>query len=408
MNAGDHSCSGKLSGVSRRKFMLSAGIGAVGAVTAGEARAKVPQKALPPEIHGSIEGGVLKRTLGRTGLKVSAIGLGTIPTFRAPRDQAIEVIKKSYDMGINYIDTARGYRNGYSEECIGEALQGVRKNVVIASKTRQFDSAEGTLKDIDTSLKLLKTDYVDIYCLHELCQEEEWEKSIGKNGALEGLKKAQKEGKIRFIGISGHRSDQLTKIVETGEMDVVIIPYNYVFDDANSDLWPACKKLNIGMVGIKPFGGCFLNQHALSLRWNLEQPLHVSVPGMWQIDEVVENTRHLREFLPLIDTEHTFLHEERQYWYYQLCRFCYQCEPCPNDIPYRSVVMMPLMLRRQGFELQLVERKMKFAYLNNMDKIDKCVQCGNCVDTCKYHLPIPEMMKEVSRNYYNPVKYYRI
>ncbi len=398
-----------LANVSRRGFLKSAGIGAVGTIAAGEAQARVPQADLPPQIHGFIEDGVLKRTLGRTGLKVSAIGLGTIPTFRAPVKQAVEVIKKSVDMGISYIDTARGYRDGYSEERVGEALQGgLRQKVVIASKTGKFDSAEKTLEDIDKSLKALKTDYIDIFCLHELCQEEQWEKATGPGGQLEGMKKAQKQGKVRFLGISGHRSGQLTKIAESGEMDVIIIPYNYVFDDANNDLWPTCQRLNIGMVGIKPFAGCFLNQHALSLRWNLEQPLHVSVPGMWQIDEVLENTRHLREFLPINETELTYLHEERQYWYYQLCRFCYQCKPCPNDIAYRSIIMMPLMLRRQGYELQLVERNMKYTYLNQMDSIDKCTQCGTCVSTCTYHLPIPEMMKDIRRNYYNPIKYYRV
>lgn len=393
--------------VGRRNFIKSAA-GALGTSLTVGAHAAVSSTQLPPEIHGFIEDGIVKRTLGRTGLKVSAIGLGTIPTFRAPKKQAVEVIKKSYDSDITYIDTARAYRNGYSEECIGEALKGVRHNVVIASKTKKFNSAEATEKDIDISLKALQTDYIDIYCLHELCQEEEWKKATGPKGELEGLKKAQKAGKIRFIGISGHRSDQLTEIAKTGEMDVIIIPYNYVFNDADDDLWPVCRELNIGMVGIKPFAGCFLNQHSLSLRYNLQKPLHVSVPGMWQVDEVIENSRHLREFLPLNETELSYLREERQYWYYQLCRFCYQCKPCPESIKYRSIVMMPLMLRRQGFELQLVERKMKFKYLNNMDKVEQCTNCGYCVETCKYHLPIPEIMREVKRNYYNPVKYYRI
>lgn len=392
----------------RRTFLKSAGIGALGTVVPGESKASVLQTQLPQEIHGFIENGVLKRTLGRTGLKVSAIGLGTIPIFRAPKDHAVAVIKKAYDSGITYIDTARGYRDGYSEECLGMALQGIRQNVVITSKTRKFDSAEGALKDVDLSLKLMKTDYVDIYAFHELCQEEEWKQVTAPGGALEGLKKAQAAGKIRFIGISGHRSDQLTKIVESGEIDVVTIPYNYVFDDANEDLWPACQKLNVGMVGIKPFAGCFLNQHALSLRWNLQQPVQVSVPGMWQIDEVIENTRHLREFLPVNEQELTYLHEEREYWYYQLCRFCYQCKPCPNGIEYRSIVMMPLMLRRQGFDFQLADRKLKFKYLVDMDNSEKCTQCRTCIDTCKYHLPITDMMKEIKRNYYNPIKYYRI
>jgi uncharacterized protein len=146
---------------------------------------------LPKVIHGAMENGVLKRTLGRTGLKVTAIGLGTIPTFRAPKAQAVEVIRKSVDLGINYIDTARAYRKGYSEERIGVALKGIRQKVVIATKTRDFGSAEGAMKDVETSMKTMATDYVDIYCVHELCQEKEWEQSIAPEGALAGLKKAK-------------------------------------------------------------------------------------------------------------------------------------------------------------------------------------------------------------------------
>ena len=127
-----------------------------------------------------------------------------------------------------------------------------------------------------------------------------------------------------------------------------------------------------------------------------------------QVDEVIENTRHLREFLPLNETESFNIWEERQYWYYQLCRFCYQCKPCPQGINYRSIVMMPLMLRRQGFELMLIERKRKFRYLNDMDKAEQCNECGHCVETCKYHLPIPDLIKEAKRNYYNPIKYYKV
>ena len=394
--------------VDRRTFCKAAGLGTLGLMTLGAERPAEASTELPPVIHGAMENGVLKRTLGRTGLKVTAIGLGTIPTFRAPKALAVEVIRKSVDSGINYIDTARAYRKGYSEERIGVALKGIRQKVVIATKTRDFGSAEGAMKDVEISLKTMATDYVDIYCLHELCQEKEWEQSIAPEGALAGLKKAKKEGKIRFIGISGHRSAQLTKIVETGEIDVVIIPYNYVFNDADADLWPACQKLNVGMVAIKPFAGGFLNQHSLSLRWNLQHPPHVSVPGMWQVDEVTQNARHLREFLPVTETELAYLHEERQYWYYQLCRFCYQCQPCPQGIDYRTMVMMPLMLRRQGFELVLVENENKLKYLNEMDKIDKCTKCHTCINTCPYHLPITDLIQDVKRTYYSPVKYYKI
>ena len=170
------------------------------------------------------------RNLGRTGLKVTAIGLGTIPTFRAPRAQAVEVIRKSVDLGINYIDTARAYRKGYSEERIGEALKGVRQKVVIATKTRTFDSGEGALKDVETSLKTLGTDHIDVIQLHNLVDEAEWQTALGPGGALEALVEARDRGWVRFIGITGHGTrvaDMHRRSLECFPFDSVLLPYNF-------------------------------------------------------------------------------------------------------------------------------------------------------------------------------------
>ena len=392
--------------VDRRTFFKAAGAGALGTLAAGEIRAESETGQLSPEIHGFVENGILKRTLGRTGLKVSAIGLGTIPLFRAPEKQARDVIKKSIDMGINFIDTARYYRDGFSEDRIGEVTPGIRKNLVLLSKSP--NRTDKITEDVEKSLKALKTDYIDVYCFHSLDKEDQWEKVLGEKGALEGLKKTQQAGKIGFIGISGHRSDFLTKVISSGEIDVVVTPFNFVFDDGLHDLIPKAKELNVGFAGIKPFAGCFIQHAELSLRWILQQEIDVTVPGMWQLEEVVENTRLLRNPQPLVDTEREFLHEERQVMYYELCRFCNVCKPCPNKVPFLKIVMTPLMLRRQGLALELGERKQKKPLLNAFDKMNDCTECGGCVESCKYHLPIPELMANVKRQYYNPVKYYKI
>jgi len=385
----------------RRKFLKSAGILSAGAllgrnVKSAEmaATASSPGRALEP------------RVLGRTNLKVAPIGLGTIPLFRAPRDQAIEVVRKAEELGINYIDLARGYRRGLSEEWVGEAIKGRRDKFVLVTKA--MDRTAKIESSVDQSLKALQTDYIDVYCFHSLMQDEEWKTVIGPGGAMEALKKAQQQGKIRFIGISGHRSDQFTEIIKGGDIDLVIMIFNFVFDDALEDLLPTAKKLNIGFAAIKPFAGCFLNQHELSLRWILEHPVDVVVPGMWQIDEVIQNARVMREFTPLNETEREFLAEEKKYWYYRLCRVCYQCKPCPQGVPYTSLLLLPLFLRRNGFFLTLVENKGKFKYLNEMDKIEKCDRCGLCIETCKYHLPIPDLIRDVKQTYYDVIKLYRV
>ena len=386
-----HSCD-------RRSFFKTTGLAAAGVLVSAQA---VPgaQKGKPAGLD------LPKRTLGRTGLKVAPIGLGTIPLFQASKELFISVVDKCQELGMNYIDLARGYHKGINEEYAGEALKGKRGKFVITTKSTDY--TKKIIEDVDKSLKALKTDYIDIYCFHELCQEEQWQTVISPDGAMNALKKAREQGKIRFIGISGHRSDQLTEIIKTGDIDVVILPFNFVFDDALKDLCPETRKRNIGLVGIKPFAGCFLNQHELSLRWILEQPFDLVTAGMWQIDEVIQNARVMHEFSPLTDSEREHLKEERQYWYYQLCRFCYQCKECPQGVPYRSVVMMPLMLRRQGFRVALGDGG-KNKYLNEMDKVLKCTNCGFCTETCKYHLPVPELMRNARRTYYEVVKTYGV
>ena len=385
----------------RRGFLKNAGL-----LSAGTLLNKNLLTASPAPQAGS-PGKILEpRTLGRTGLKVAPIGLGTIPLFRAPREQAIEVVRKAEELGINYIDLARGYRRGLAEEWVGEAIKGRRDKFVIVTKSTEYS---GKISEhVELSLKALQTDYIDVYCFHSLMQDEQWKKVIGPGGAMEALKMAQKQGKIRFIGISGHRSDQFTEIIKGGDIDLVIMIFNNVFDDALYDLLPTAKKLNVGFAGIKPFAGCFLNQHELSLRWILEHPVDVTVPGMWQVEEVIQNTRVLREFVPVNDTEREFLGEEKKFWYYRICRVCYQCKPCPQGIPYAEIFMLPLFLRRNGFYLTLEENKGKFKYLNEMDKIEKCDNCGLCIETCKYHMPIPEIIRDVKRTYYDVIKLYKV
>jgi len=399
----DNGTPGSSSG--RRNFLKNAGLISAGALlnkNAFPASAAPPPPAAPAAIGKPLE----PRTLGRTGLKVAPIGLGTIPLFRAPRDQAIDVVRKAGELGINYIDLARGYRNGLAEEWVGEAIKGQRDKFVIVTKSTNYTS--GIADHVDLSLKALQTDYIDVYCFHSLMQDAQWQTVIGPNGAMEALKRAQKAGKIRFIGISGHRSDQFTEIIKGGDIDLAIMIFNYVFDDALADLLPAAKKLNVGIAGIKPFAGCFLNQHELSLRWILEHPIDVTVPGVWQTEEVIANTRLLREYTALNDSEREYLSEEKKYWYYRICRVCYQCKECPQGVPYVSIFMLPLMLRRNGFYLTLEENKGKFKYLNEMDKVDKCNNCGLCVETCKYHMPIPDIIRDVKRTYYDVVKLYKV
>jgi len=172
----------------RRKFLKNAGLLSAGALLNNGAIQAAGQT--PPPAASTWSGRPLEpRTLGRTGLKVAPIGLGTIPLFRAPRDQAIDVVRAAGDLGINYIDLARGYRRGLAEEWVGEAIKGRRDRFVIVTKSTDYTSK---ISDhVELSLKALQTDYIDVYCFHSLMQDEQWKTVIGPNGAMEALKRAQ-------------------------------------------------------------------------------------------------------------------------------------------------------------------------------------------------------------------------
>ncbi|MEM2849423.1 MAG: aldo/keto reductase, partial [Candidatus Bathyarchaeia archaeon] len=194
-----------------------------------------------------------KRSLGRTGLKVSVVGFGGIPIIARSRAEAEKVVRYAYERGITYFDTARYY--GDSEEKIGAALKDVRDDVVLATKTIQR-TREGAAKDLKQSFRNLQTDRVDIVQLHMIESEEELARVTISDGVLNALKEARSQGKIDYIGITGHNPYILAKAIMTGEFDTVQVPLNVLERRALEGLIPVARKLNVGVVIMKPLGGC--------------------------------------------------------------------------------------------------------------------------------------------------------
>ena len=180
-------------------------------------------------------------TLGRTGLVVTRLGTGGAYCETADGYQA------ALDCGVNYMDTARAYRDGDDERVIGNAIQGRRHELILATKTAQRD-AEGARRDLETSLRLLRTDYIDIYQLHHLNTEEERNRALGANGALEAVQKARAEGLIRFIGVTGHDWEQIQQAVATGFFDTVLCWYNCAMKEPEGTVFPEARRHNTGVV----------------------------------------------------------------------------------------------------------------------------------------------------------------
>jgi aryl-alcohol dehydrogenase-like predicted oxidoreductase len=191
-------------------------------------------------------------TLGRSGLKVKVLGFGGIPIQRVSEEEAISVVRRCHELGINYYDTARGYTN--SEERIGKALEGIRDEVFLATKSGRR-TADELLAELETSLRNLRTDWVDVYQLHGVSSREAWEQIKGSGGALEAMYQALDEGRIRHLGITSHDPAILAEIVREDIFETIMIPYNYLTPKPEEELLPLCREMDVGTIVMKPFGG---------------------------------------------------------------------------------------------------------------------------------------------------------
>lgn len=335
-----------------------------------------------------------KRVLGRTGMEVSVIGLGGIPIIRASKSEGVRVVKRALDLGINYFDTARGYGQGKSEDVMGAGLRGRREECFIASQTGAPD-AEGAMKHVEETLEAMKVDVVDLYKCHGVITPENLEKVMAPGGAMDGLKKAQEQGKVRFVGMSGHRPEVLADACRTGAVDAVLVTFNFVNDAAIEKLLPVAKEHNVGVTVMKGLGGSLFQHPDLCLRWLLEHDIAEISVGMWKVSEVEQNVMVGRDPQPLNEEERQWLADERARWNKSYCRLCYTCEPCPKGVDVRGLMILELNYRRLGRQIMMVERKVgeQIAALNH------CHACQTCAVKCDYDLPIQKLMKEVQRTY---------
>ena len=331
------------------------------------------------------------RILGKTGLKVSVIGFGGIPVQRITKEEAIKVIERAEELGINFIDTARGY--GISEVFIGEALKGRREKWIIASKTMARDKA--TMKtEIDISLNNLNTDYIDLYQFHNVRTMEDYEKILSENGAYAALQEAKLVEKVRHIGITSHSIDVLKIAVESHKFDTIMYPYNIVETQAD-ELFKRASELNIGVIAMKPMAGGALTDGTIAMKFVLENKcVTIAIPGMASIKEVEENSKVGNNFLPLTIEEREKATKDASELGEEFCRRCGYCAPCPQEIDIPTVFVVSGYKERYDLATWAEER------YHAMKKTAKdCVECGACEEKCPYNLPIRKMLKVVKKTF---------
>jgi hypothetical protein len=322
---------------------------------------------------------------GNTGMNVSEVGFGCIPIIRLQASEAVKVLRHAYDKGINFYDTANMYRD--SEAKIGEALSPFRDKIFIASKTTRRDAA-GLRENLENSLRMLKTDYLDLYQFHQVANDTEWEKITREGGAWEEAQKAKEEGKIRFLGVSSHNLPMAIKLVKTGLFSTIQFAFNFIETDAQEQLHPYARENGIGILIMKPFAGGVIDNAAIAFKYLRQSPSILPIPGY-------DSTKSVDEIVSFYDHPNTVTEDDKRIMerYRRelgevFCRRCEYCQPCPNGVIITPAMGYPIVTSRMSPSVSV--NFLKIA----MESVPKCTECGLCVEKCPYELPIPELLKK--------------
>ena len=322
-------------------------------------------------------------TLGKTGLKISRMGFGGIPIQKVDVPAVRTLMEAMRECGVNYIDTARGYT--VSEQYIGEALEGMRDRFVLATKS-MARTKEAMEKDIETSLRNLRTDHIDLYQVHNPSLSD-LETVVAPGGALEALLEAKAAGKIGHIGVTAHMATVFEKALSMDWVETVMFPYNIV-ETQGEALMRRCTEQNVGFIVMKPLAGGALEDAALAMRFIAQNPdVSVVIPGMYAVGELEQNLAAMENEAPLSGEELAKIDQIRAELGTQFCRRCNYCQPCAAGIGISGIFVLEGYLKRYGLGDWA---KARYAAMGK--KAGDCIGCGACEARCPYQLPIREML----------------
>lgn len=328
-------------------------------------------------------------TLGKTGIKAQKQAFGCLPIQRISKEDAVALLHRAYDGGMNYFDTARAYSD--SEEKVGAAFAGMRDKVFIATKTGAT-TAEGMWKDLEQSLRMLQTDYIDVYQFHNpaFCP-----KPGGEDGLYDAALEAKKQGKIRHIAITNHRLAVAHEAIDSGLYETLQFPYSYLAGPQEQELVDKCKATNMGFIAMKGLAGGLIRDGMVAAAFMEQQPTVLPIWGVqhqWELDEFLSC---IHEAPAMTAERQAVIDHDRKELSGDFCRGCGYCMPCPMGIKINDCARMSLMLRRAPTSGWLSEEWQK-----EMKKIETCLHCNHCSSKCPYGLDTPRLLKENYDNYW--------
>ncbi|MCQ2405623.1 MAG: aldo/keto reductase [Oscillospiraceae bacterium] len=311
-----------------------------------------------------------------------------MPVQRADVDTAVKILRRAYEGGMTFFDTARAYSD--SEMKIGLALSDVRDKIHIATKT-MATTPEEFWKQLHTSLELLKTDYIDIYQFH--CVNRVYRPGDG-TGMYECMLEAKEKGLIKHIGVTAHKIQIAMDCVESGLYETMQFPFSYLSSDKELELIKLCKEKDVGFIAMKGLAGGLINQSDKIMAYMSQFDNVLPIWGIQKMKELEEWLSYMENTPEYTKEVSDFVNEERQILAGDFCRGCGYCMPCPADIQINSCARMSLMIRRAPSKNSLSEAMQK-----EMKKIEDCLECGQCKTKCPYELDIPNLLKKNYEDY---------
>lgn len=327
-------------------------------------------------------------TLGTTGITVSQNAFGALPVQRVDMEMASLILRRAYEGGMTFFDTARAYSD--SEQKIGKALGEVRDKIFLASKT-MARTPEAFWCDLEESLRMLQTDYIDIYQFH--CVDTCYRPGDG-TGMYECMQKAKEQGKILHIGVTSHKLEVARECVKSGLYETMQYPLSYLSIDKELELVDMCKEQKMGFIAMKGLAGGLINNSRAAFAFMSQFDHVLPIWGIQKLEELEEWLGYM-EHPPVLDEEITaFIEKEKLELTGDFCRGCGYCLPCPAEIPINNCARMSQMIRRAPSADWLSSQ-----WQDNMKKIENCLNCGECKKRCPYELNTPELLKKNYEDY---------